>query len=139
MCGFVGFTTVDYDAEANLAIVRDMADRIKHRGPDDDGYYVNDRIAMGFRRLSIIDLEGSKQPMRNAQEDVTVTFNGEIYNFRELRDELRAAGYEFVTNGDSEVVVHGYEEWGVGVFERSNVWRVPSRFMTSTSSRSISS
>ena len=118
MCGFVGFTTVDYDAEANLAIVRDMADRIKHRGPDDDGYYVNDRIAMGFRRLSIIDLEGSKQPMRNAQEDVTVTFNGEIYNFRELRDELRAAGYEFVTNGDTEVVVHGYEEWGVGVFER---------------------
>ncbi len=118
MCGFVGFTAVDYDTDANLAIVHDMADRIKHRGPDDEGYYVNDRIAMGFRRLSIIDIEGSKQPMQNAQGDVTVTFNGEIYNFRELRTELSAAGYEFATNGDTEVIVHGYEEWGVGVFER---------------------
>ena len=118
MCGFVGFSTVDYDGETNLAIVRDMADRIKHRGPDDDGYYVNSQIAMGFRRLSIIDLEGSPQPMQNAQGDVTVTFNGEIYNFQELREELSAAGYEFTTKGDTETIVHGYEEWGVGVFER---------------------
>lgn len=118
MCGFVGFTTVDYDADTNLAIAHDMADRIKHRGPDDDGYYVNDQIAMGFRRLSIIDIDGSPQPMCNAQGDVTVTFNGEVYNFQELRSELRAAGYEFTTNGDTETIVHGYEEWGVGVFER---------------------
>ena len=118
MCGFVGFTAVDYDRDTNLAIVRDMADRIRHRGPDDDGYYVNDRIAMGFRRLSIIDLEGSPQPMSNAEGDVTVTFNGEIYNFQELRAELESAGYAFTTNGDTETIVHGYEEWGVGVFER---------------------
>lgn len=118
MCGFVGFTTVDYDSETNRAIVKDMADRIIHRGPDDEGYYVDDSIAMGFRRLSIIDLANSHQPMQNASGSVTVTFNGEIYNFRELRSELEGLGYAFATQGDTEVVVHGYEEWGCGVFEK---------------------
>ena len=118
MCGFVGFTTVDFDASVNRSIVEDMAERIVHRGPDDEGYFVNEDIAMGFRRLSIIDLEGSHQPMRNAEGSVTVTFNGEIYNFQELRAELETLGYEFVTNGDTETVVHGYEAWGCGVFER---------------------
>ena len=73
MCGFVGFTTVDYDKATNEAIVQDMADRIKHRGPDEDGYFVNDHIAMGFRRLSIIDLAQSHQPMKNQEGDVIVT------------------------------------------------------------------
>ena len=118
MCGFVGFTTVDYDTETNKLIVKDMADRIIHRGPDEDGYFVNDHIAMGFRRLSIIDLAQSHQPMKNAEGDVIVTFNGEIYNFQELRAELIEAGYSFTTNGDTETIVHGYEEWGCGVFER---------------------
>ena len=118
MCGFVGFTTVDYDEATNRAIVKDMADRIIHRGPDEDGYFVNDHIAMGFRRLSIIDLEQSHQPMANAQGDVVVTFNGEIYNFQDLRADLEQAGYTFATNGDTETIVHGYEEWGCGVFER---------------------
>lgn len=98
MCGFVGFTAVDYDTDTNKAVVKDMADRIAHRGPDDEGFFVDDDIAMGFRRLSIIDLEGSRQPMQNADGTVTVTFNGEIYNFQELRAELEALGYEFVTN-----------------------------------------
>ena len=88
MCGFVGFTAVDFDEGVNRAIVKDMADRIIHRGPDDEGFFVNDDVAMGFRRLSIIDLEGSHQPMQNADGSVTVTFNGEIYNFQELRAEL---------------------------------------------------
>lgn len=118
MCGFVGFTAVDYNRATNQAIVKDMADRIAHRGPDDEGFFVDDDIAMGFRRLSIIDLEGSRQPMQNAVGTVTVTFNGEIYNFQELRTELEALGYEFVTNGDTETIVHGYEAWGTGVFER---------------------
>lgn len=118
MCGFVGFTTEDYDRATNELIVRDMADRIKHRGPDAEGYFVNDQIAMGFRRLSIIDLEGSQQPMANADGSVVVTFNGEIYNFMELRQELEELGYEFVTHGDTETIVHGYEAWGTGVFER---------------------
>lgn len=133
MCGFVGFTTVDYSADANRAIVKDMADRIAHRGPDDEGFFVDDGIAMGFRRLSIIDLEGSRQPMQNASGTVTVTFNGEIYNFQELRAELEALGYEFVTNGDTETVVHGYEAWGTDVFEKLRgmfaiaIWDAPKK------------
>ncbi|MEF2829829.1 MAG: asparagine synthase (glutamine-hydrolyzing), partial [Senegalimassilia anaerobia] len=118
MCGFVGFTAVDFDEGVNRAIVKDMADRIIHRGPDDEGFFVNDDVAMGFRRLSIIDLEGSHQPMQNADGSVTVTFNGEIYNFQELRAELEGMGYQFKTNGDTETIVHGYEAWGTGVFER---------------------
>ncbi len=118
MCGFVGFTTVDYAEDVNRAIVKDMADRIIHRGPDDEGYFVNDSIAMGFRRLSIIDLEKSKQPMQNADGTVTVTFNGEIYNFQELRAELEELGYTFVTDGDTETVLHGFEAWGTDVFEK---------------------
>ena len=118
MCGFVGFTAVDFDEGVNRAIVKDMADRIIHRGPDDEGFFVNDDVAMGFRRLSIIDLEGSHQPMQNADGSVTVTFNGEIYNFQELRAELEGMGYQFKTNGDTETIVHGYEAWCTGVFER---------------------
>lgn len=118
MCGFVGFTAVDYDQRTNEAIVKDMADRIAHRGPDDEGFFVNDEVAMGFRRLSIIDLVASRQPMQNADGSVTVTFNGEIYNFQELREELIALGYEFKTSGDTETIVHGYEAWGEGVLER---------------------
>lgn len=118
MCGFVGFTAVDYDQEMNKAVVKDMADRIAHRGPDDEGFFINDQVAMGFRRLSIIDLEGSRQPMQNADGSVTVTFNGEIYNFQELREELLALGYEFKTKGDTETIVHGYEAWGTDVLQR---------------------
>ena len=83
---------------------RDMADRIAHRGPDDEGFFVTDDIAMGFRRLSIIDLEGSHQPMQNADGTITVTFNGEIYNFQELRAELEGLGYAFKTNGDLSLI-----------------------------------
>ena len=133
MCGFVGFTAVDYDTDTNKAVVKDMADRIAHRGPDDEGFFVDDDIAMGFRRLSIIDLEGSRQPMQNADGTVTVTFNGEIYNFQELRAELEALGYEFVTNGDTETIVHGYEAWGTDVFEKLRgmfaiaIWDAPKK------------
>ena len=133
MCGFVGFTAVDYDTDTNKAVVKDMADRIAHRGPDDEGFFVDDDIAMGFRRLSIIDLEGSRQPMQNASGTVTVTFNGEIYNFQELRAELEALGYEFVTNGDTETIVHGYEAWGTDVFEKLRgmfaiaIWDAPKK------------
>ena len=133
MCGFVGFTAVDFDRETNKAVVKDMADRIAHRGPDDEGFFVDDDIAMGFRRLSIIDLEGSRQPMQNADGTVTVTFNGEIYNFQELRAELEALGYAFVTNGDTETIVHGYEAWGTDVFEKLRgmfaiaIWDAPKK------------
>lgn len=111
MCGFNGFvvTTTTRD---NAAVIREMSDQIVHRGPDDDGYFVNDRIALGFRRLSIIDLEGGHQPMTRAQQDYTVVFNGEIYNYQELRVELEAKGYVFATHSDTETLLHGFVEWG---------------------------
>lgn len=117
MCGFVGFFRNGWDGERTAAI-RAMADQIRHRGPDQDDYYVDDEIAMGFRRLSIIDLEGGSQPIQNEDGSKVLTFNGEIYNFQELRGELLEKGHRFKTKTDSEVLLHGYEEWGAGLLQR---------------------
>lgn len=115
MCGFVGFTG---EVENKEQVLTSMMDRIVHRGPDMGGQFINDQVAMGFRRLSILDLsEAGKQPMSNADGTVVVTFNGEIYNFRELREELEAKGYEFHCGADTESLLHGYEEWGEGVVD----------------------
>ncbi|HET9682292.1 MAG TPA: asparagine synthase (glutamine-hydrolyzing), partial [Candidatus Limnocylindrales bacterium] len=111
MCGLCGFAVTDPGRD-NAAIVRAMADQIRHRGPDDDGYLVNDRVALGFRRLSIIDLTTGHQPMTRNAGDLTVIYNGEIYNYRELRAELTALGYTFDTASDTETLLHGYLEWG---------------------------
>ena len=92
MCGFVGFFRNGWDGDRTAAI-RAMADQIRHRGPDQDDYYVDDEIAMGFRRLSIIDLEGGSQPIQNEDGSKVLTFNGEIYNFQELRGELLEKGH----------------------------------------------
>lgn len=109
MCGFVGFTNHINDASI---VVEKMMDRIAHRGPDQAGKYVDEKVAMGFRRLSIIDLsELGSQPMFNEDGSVAITFNGEIYNFQELREELIAAGYKFKSKADTEVLIHGYEQW----------------------------
>lgn len=117
MCGFAGFFTNGWDGNRE-AVIRDMANRIRHRGPDQDDYYVDADIAMGFRRLSIIDLEGGSQPILNEDGTKVLTFNGEIYNFQELRRELLEAGHVFKTSTDSEVLLHGYEEWGEDVLQR---------------------
>ena len=117
MCGFAGFFRNGWNGDRE-AVIRDMADRIRHRGPDQDDYYVDDTIAMGFRRLSIIDLEGGSQPIRNEDGTKVLTFNGEIYNFRELRVELLDAGHVFKTGTDSEVLLHGYEQWGEDLLQR---------------------
>lgn len=110
MCGFVGFTNYIDSAEET---VERMMDRIAHRGPDQAGKFVDERVAMGFRRLSIIDLsEAGSQPMCNEDGNVVITFNGEIYNFRELRTQLIEAGHKFQSSADTEVLIHGYEEWG---------------------------
>ena len=93
-----------------------MCDVMRHRGPDDDGFYVEPGVALGMRRLSIIDLAGGHQPIHNEDGTVWVVFNGEIYNYRELRDALEAAGHRFYTSSDTETIVHGYEEWGEDVF-----------------------
>ena len=109
MCGFVGFTNHINDASI---VVEKMMDRIAHRGPDQAGKYVDEKVAMGFRRLSIIDLsELGSQPMFNEDGSVAITFNGEIYNFQELREELIAAGHKFNSKADTEVLIHGYEQW----------------------------
>ena len=116
MCGFVGFTGHVEDDERVLTA---MMDRIVHRGPDMGGTHIKDGVALGFRRLSILDLtEAGAQPMGNEDGSVFVVFNGEIYNFQELRAELEAAGHTFHCNADTEVLVHGYEEWGEGLVER---------------------
>ena len=111
MCGFVGFFTNGYGGDRN-AVIKAMADRIIHRGPDQDDYYVDDDMALGFRRLSIIDLEGGSQPILNEDGTKVLVFNGEIYNFQELRKDLLAKGHVFKTSTDSEVLLHGYEEYG---------------------------
>lgn len=115
MCGFVGFTG---ECEGREQVIRAMLQKILHRGPDSQDCHLGNGMAMGFARLSIIDLEGGKQPMSNEDGTLWITFNGEIYNFMELRDELAAAGHVFRTRSDTEVLVHGYEEWGKGLLNR---------------------
>ena len=116
MCGFVGFTNKINDASIVLG---KMMDRIKHRGPDSDGKYVDEQIAMGFRRLSIIDLsDQGSQPIFNEDKSLVLTFNGEIYNYKDLREELVAAGHKFYTQTDSEVLIHGYEQWGEDMLDK---------------------
>ena len=108
MCGFVGFV----DRSKNKKkIVKDMADKIIHRGPDSDGYYVDEDVALGFRRLSIIDLEGGTQPIYNEDNSRVIVFNGEIYNYKEIKEELLKKGHKFKTESDTEVILHGYEEY----------------------------
>lgn len=111
MCGIVGFLDKRDDKEKKK-IVKKMADRIKHRGPDGEGYYLDDEVALGHRRLSIIDLSTGDQPIYNEDEQMVIVFNGEIYNYIELRDELKKKSHEFKTSSDTEVLIHGYEEWG---------------------------
>ena len=115
MCGFVGFTGGGNDS-AN--IIKEMIEKIKHRGPDSQESYVDEDIAMGFARLSIIDLEGSIQPMTNEDGTKIITFNGEIYNYQELREELIGKGHIFKTHGDTETILHGYEEYGSDILNK---------------------
>lgn len=112
MCGFVGFTA----AAPDRALLARMTARLAHRGPDGEGLHVEAGVALGHRRLAVIDLVASRQPMTAGP--VTLAFNGEIYNFTALRRELAAAGLEFRTQGDTEVILNGYRHWGVEVIPR---------------------
>ncbi len=115
MCGICGFTG---QIETREQVIHSMAERITHRGPDSDGFYLGDGVTMGFRRLSIIDLDAGHQPIYNEDKTLVITFNGEIYNYRQLREELIAAGHTFATESDTEVLVHGYEQWGAAMLPK---------------------
>lgn len=117
MCGIVGF--VDHKSlKEKKTIIKKMAERIKHRGPDDAGYFSDDVISLGHRRLSIIDLKSGKQPIYNENETKVIIFNGEIYNYKELKEELIKKGHTFKTETDTEVLIHGYEEYHEHLFPK---------------------
>lgn len=109
MCGFVGFTN---NIRNTKEVLENMTETIRHRGPDSGGEYIDDKVALGFRRLSIIDLSMGSQPLYNEDKTIVLVFNGEIYNYQILREELIKAGHCFSTSTDSEVLIHGYEQWG---------------------------
>ena len=120
MCGICGQLNFAKDEPVNPETIRRMSRSMSHRGPDDEGDFINGPVGLGFRRLSIIDLSGGRQPMTDAENTVEVVFNGEIYNFRELRKELESRGHKFRTRSDTEVIVHGYKQWGTEVFNHLN-------------------
>jgi asparagine synthase (glutamine-hydrolysing) len=133
MCGIAGQFNFVRKEPVEPDTIRRMTESIRHRGPDAEGYFIAGPVGLGFRRLSIIDLAGGHQPMSDAEETVWVIFNGEIYNYRELRAELQSKGHQFRTKSDTEVIVHGYKEWGTEVFNHLNgmfglaIWDVPNQ------------
>ena len=120
MCGISGIVDLREKRPINQGLVRVMNDSLIHRGPDGEGFHFEPGVGLGHRRLSIIDLEGGKQPLYNEDDTVVVTYNGEIYNFKSLVSELQALGHVFQTHCDTEVIVHAWEEWGTDCLERFN-------------------
>jgi len=120
MCGICGIYNYGSGEPASESTVRDMATALRHRGPDDEGFHFDGSLGLGMRRLSIIDLERGAQPISSESGRCVTVFNGEIYNFRELRRELEAFGHVFRTRTDTETLVHGHEQWGFGVLKRLN-------------------
>jgi asparagine synthase (glutamine-hydrolysing) len=120
MCGICGQYNFGDRAPVFRQNIVHMANSLSHRGPDDEGFYIAGPVGLGFRRLSIIDLEGGHQPMSDLEESVWVIFNGEIYNFPELKHELEGFGHVFRTRSDTEVIVHGYKQWGDDVLNHLN-------------------
>nr|MBA2680593.1 asparagine synthase (glutamine-hydrolyzing) [Ktedonobacteraceae bacterium] len=116
MCGIAGFVNVQRSYESSEHLIDAMCKVIRHRGPDDQGTWVGDGVtgtaALGMRRLSIIDLAGGHQPIFNEDKSMLIVFNGEIYNYRGLQEELEARGHHFQTNSDTETILHAYEEYG---------------------------
>ena len=120
MCGISGIVDLRERRPVNPALLRAMNDTLRRRGPDGEGFHLEPGVGLGHRRLSIIDLEGGKQPLYNEDKTVVVTYNGEIYNFRELEDELVSLGHDFRTRCDTEVIVHAWEQWGEECLTRFN-------------------
>src|SRR5512135_1385266 len=111
MCGITGFVNAN-GAAADRALLEAMNLAIIHRGPDEDGFYINENVGLAMRRLSIIDLASGQQPIYNTARTKAIVFNGEVYNYQSLRDDLIARGHKFYTKSDTEVVIHLYDEYG---------------------------
>ena len=120
MCGITGFLHFDKDKNADIHLLKKMTDSLQHRGPDGEGFYLNRNIGLGHRRLSIIDLNTGDQPIFNEDKTIAIVFNGEIYNYIEIRDELKQLRHQFKTNSDTEVIVHAYEQWGINCLQKLN-------------------
>jgi asparagine synthase (glutamine-hydrolysing) len=119
MCGFVGFNNSNKKSESErLGILKKMTDSIAHRGPDAENFFHDEHICLGFRRLAFIDVRGATSPLPNEDKSKTLVFNGEIYNFQNLRQDLISKGHKFITEGDAEVLLHGYEEWSMGLLQK---------------------
>ena len=111
MCGIVGIVRSD-KSDVDQALLARMCTAIRHRGPDDDGFYIKGGVGLGMRRLAIIDLKSGQQPIHNRDSSAWIVFNGEIYNYRELRDQLEKLGHTFYTNSDTEAIIHAYDQYG---------------------------
>ena len=120
MCGICGFVHFDKDKPVSLSALQRMSDAIAHRGPDGQGKHIKDNVALAHQRLAIIDLSSGDQPMFNMDRSIGVVFNGEIYNYLELREELVSLGYDFVTQSDTEVLIHAFDEWGTELHKKLN-------------------
>src|SRR5215471_11632724 len=121
MCGITGWVKLDKNTSPNSeAILHSMCERIVHRGPDSEGLWVDDRVALGMRRLSIIDLKTGDQPVFNEDLSIVAMQNGELYNYREVRSDLEKRGHKFTTQTDTEIIPHLYDEYGDGFVEHLN-------------------
>src|SRR6266496_478898 len=118
MCGICGVCYADPSANVDASLLTSMRDAITHRGPDDEGYFVQGQVSLGMRRLSIIDVEGGKQPIHNEDSTIQIVYNGEIYNYIELKRELEGLGHRFYTRSDTEVIVHAYEAYGTSCLSK---------------------
>src|SRR5438034_5516639 len=133
MCGICGLVTFRHDREIKEESLRRMCTSLRHRGPDDEGFLLEGGVGLGMRRLSIIDLNTGHQPIHNEDRTIWTVFNGEIYNYPALREELARLGHGFYTHSDTEVLVHAYEQWGDSFVERLNgmfafaLWDKPRR------------
>src|SRR3984957_2191255 len=138
MCGIAGFVesstvAAPLDLDTSHALVHRMCEVIRHRGPDDEGVWVEEGVALGMRRLSITAPSTGHQPIHNEDRTVWIVFNGEIYNFQDLRRELETAGHRFYTSTDTEAIVHAYEQWGTAAISRLRgmfglaIWNTRSR------------
>ena len=125
MCGIAGQYFFESQNSDNLDQIRKMTDAIKHRGPDGDGHYKDDFVELGHRRLAIIDLNTGEQPMFSEDKKICITYNGELYNYIELREELKSVGVHFFTESDTEVIIQSYLMWGIDCLNRFNgMWSI---------------